>query len=340
MNKLELKDDEYYEDPIKAVIFRYRIVNAGPNEAPMVSVFDKMEPKNKKEPRIMGYNLPLPNTSDYTQFGSIFAQNNNIFYINNPLKLYSFKVTVLDGHNLIELYKSNSSNSEVILTVRDYLTDNPKTFKRTVNNLEYYFIEGKLTMKKHIGITQFLTSLKPQKKIRENCVITMDIETYIDEGIVRPFLISYYDGKLSRSFYLSDFKDENEMILVCLISVIKSKYNGYIVYLHNLSKFDSAFIMRHLAKINDNKARGPLMKDGRVIEFRVKLGRVTVKFRDSLLMLPMSLKLLGKSFGVEEKGQFPIFFFKKDTLEYVGKLPDIKYFKEISSEESGIIVKF
>lgn len=168
----------------------------------------------------------------------------------------------------------------------------------------------------------------------------MDIETYIDEGIVKPFLISYYDGKLSRSFYLSDFKDENEMILVCLMSVIKSKYNGYVIYLHNLSKFDSAFIMRHLAKINDNKARGPLMKDGRVIEFRVKLGRVTVKFRDSLLMLPMSLKLLGKSFGVEEKGQFPIFFSKKDTLEYVGKLPDIKYFKEISSEESGIIVKF
>lgn len=333
---VELKDEEYYQDSVAAVIFKYRIINLGPNAAPVQSVFDTriVEAVRPRIPKkIFGYSLPLPNTSDYTKFGTVFSHFGNTYYISNSSVKYNFKVTAFDSYNSIDIYKSDSTSKDVILTVTDYFSDKVDTFKRSVKNLEYYFTDGELILKKHTGKTKFLTSLKPQNKIRENCVITMDIETFIDNGVVRPFLISYFDGKISRSFYLSDFSSEDEMILFCLMSIVKSKYNGYIVYLHNLSKFDSVFLMRHLAKIADNMDRDPLIKDGRVIEFRVKLGKVRVRFRDSLLMLPVSLKLLGSTFNVEEKGQFPIFFSSKETLNYVGELPDIRYFKDINLEE-------
>lgn len=38
-------------------------------------------------------------------------------------------------------------------------------------------------------------------------------------------------------------------------------------------------------------------------------------------------------FNVEEKGQFPILFSRTNNLNYVGPLPDIQYFKEISKDD-------
>lgn len=38
-------------------------------------------------------------------------------------------------------------------------------------------------------------------------------------------------------------------------------------------------------------------------------------------------------FNVEEKGQFPILFSRTNNFNYVGPLPDIQYFKEISKDD-------
>lgn len=259
---VELKDEGYYNDPVTSVIFKYRIITLGPNAAPVRSIFDSrilVESKPRELKRIFGYNLPLPDTSDYTKFGTIFAQINNIYYISNPSRKYNFRVTVLEEYNLIEIFKSEGSTKDIVLTVKDYFTKYPTTFKRSVNNLEYFYRGGQIVMKRQTAKSQFLTSLKPHPKIKTDCVITMDLETFIEDGVVRPFLISYYDGSITRSFYLSDFANEDEMLMFCLMSIVKSKYNGYVVYLHNLSKFDSVFLMRHLAKkihdINENIKR-------------------------------------------------------------------------------------
>ena len=64
-------------------------------------------------------------------------------------------------------------------------------------------------------------------------------------GAIRltPYLISFYDGECSVSNYLSDFSSHQEMILDLLNKLIVEQYNGFKVYAHNLSNFDSLFLL-------------------------------------------------------------------------------------------------
>jgi DNA polymerase type B, organellar and viral len=58
-------------------------------------------------------------------------------------------------------------------------------------------------------------------------------------------------------------------------------------------------------------------------------------FRDSYLLLPSSLRKLAINFNVENKGVFPYAFVNDINipLDYIGLVPDIKYFNNISVED-------
>jgi len=107
-----------------------------------------------------------------------------------------------------------------------------------------------------------------------------------------PYCICFYDGKSSKSFYLSDYKDNQEMLLYAITSLLKRKYNGYKVYVHNLSNFDGIFILKFLSSI-DNIKLFPVIKDDKMIDIKltyINFSKYNISFRDSLLMLPSSLK--------------------------------------------------
>lgn len=57
-----------------------------------------------------------------------------------------------------------------------------------------------------------------------------------------------------------------------------------------------------------------------------------INFRDSLLILPISLKKLAVSFDVENKGIFPYNFPSNKNLNYIGAVPAFKYFVGITQE--------
>ena len=65
------------------------------------------------------------------------------------------------------------------------------------------------------------------------------------------------------------------------------------------------------------------------LDFKFNEGKYSLKFRDSLFMLPASLGKLADQFGVESKGIFPYDFVKPNNLNYEGQVPDFKYFKNI-----------
>jgi hypothetical protein len=72
----------------------------------------------------------------------------------------------------------------------------------------------------------------------------------------------------------------------------------------------------------------PKMRDGRMIniKFRYKINEKKeglLKFRDSLLLLPDSLRDLAESFGVESKSFCPYEFVNNPNvdLSYVGPIP-------------------
>ena len=64
-----------------------------------------------------------------------------------------------------------------------------------------------------------------------------------------PYCICIFDGNNKYSYYLSDFKDSSVMIQSALRIILSKKYNGYIIYAHNFSKFDGIFILKILTKL-------------------------------------------------------------------------------------------
>jgi len=169
----------------------------------------------------------------------------------------------------------------------------------------------------------------------------MDLETRTIDKEMKPFCISTFDGKIAISYYLSDYKNsEVLMIEAALKSIMKSKYDGYKIYFHNFSYFDGIFLIKHLSNLSKLNLK-PIVKDGRFINFPFKFrsekgGKIyTIYFRDSYLLLPSSLRKLALSFYTELKGIYPYKFVDNNNLSliYEGKVPAIKYFSKISEDE-------
>jgi DNA polymerase type B, organellar and viral len=153
--------------------------------------------------------------------------------------------------------------------------------------------------------------MKPKKKDKKyiNKIFTLDIETRSINNIRTPICISNYNGIKSNSFYISDYEDSDRMILFAIRSLLKSTNNNAKIYVHNLSNFDGVFLLRILSDIENTKIT-PVIKDGKIINLNLSWTsnnenvkkRYSIDFRDSLLLLPISLRKLAKAFDVEFKG--------------------------------------
>lgn len=106
-----------------------------------------------------------------------------------------------------------------------------------------------------------------------------------------------------------------------------------IVFAHNLSSFDGIFIMKYLFKFGKVT---PLIHNGKLISITLRVNikghkNKTIIFKDSLLMLTISLRELCNSFKIENsKSYFP---FLLNDLKYKGKFPDFSLFTGISLNE-------
>nr|YP_010977163.1 hypothetical protein UYH45_mgp02 [Daedalea dickinsii]WNZ34368.1 hypothetical protein [Daedalea dickinsii] len=101
-----------------------------------------------------------------------------------------------------------------------------------------------------------------------------------------------YDGHKSYSW----FTDSPEPLFNQLL---KRKYKGYHVYLHNLSRFDITFIFKYLSKLS-NQIKF-LIRDDKIISISInnKSKNISIIIKDSLLILPDSLSKLSKQFCID-----------------------------------------
>jgi len=107
--------------------------------------------------------------------------------------------------------------------------------------------------------------------------ITLDLETKIVDGIMYPYCSSIYDGKNTKSFYILDYindnnlysiEDQSKSLLKDTISyLLKSKYSGYKVYSHNFSYFDGIFLMKIFSELN--LLIKPIIREDRFIETKI-----------------------------------------------------------------------
>ena len=189
---------------------------------------------------------------------------------------------------------------------------------------EVYLIEAQYS-------PQPIKPLKESKKKGTKFGI-IDIETYMEGEKMVPYACGYKTEDKEKVFYITEYITEQKMFDDLFRDICRSKYKGYTFYCHNLSGFDSVFLLNNLP----NNIIGEILKDSnnRILSITLKFKSSLIRIFDSYQILPFSLKTISTSFGLKtKKGDFPYLFINKDTLNYTGETPNISYFKDISIEE-------
>jgi hypothetical protein len=121
------------------------------------------------------------------------------------------------------------------------------------------------------------------------------------------------------------------MIKTAIKDIMIKKYDNYKIYIHNLGGFDGIFFLKILGDLGQIK---PIIHNGDLISIEFKFKGYIITFKDSLQMLIVQLRNLGKVFGVDtQKSIFPYTFVNENNLNYIGEVPDIKYFDNITINE-------
>lgn len=105
---------------------------------------------------------------------------------------------------------------------------------------------------------------------------------------------------------------------------MRKKFKSVVVLAHNGQAYDHHFILRHILENTDLKPK--IIKRGTKL-LMVNVGR-RIKLIDSINYFPMKLAALPKAFGLTElkKGYFPHLFNTLKNANYIGPLPDAKYY--------------
>lgn len=88
--------------------------------------------------------------------------------------------------------------------------------------------------------TSFLKNIFPNKYITKvnasiagpNPAMTLDIETYKD-NVMHVYCASFFDGTETFNYYLTDFKNIDEMLAKLFKRIFSRKYRNSIVYIHD-----------------------------------------------------------------------------------------------------------
>lgn len=334
--QLDFKDNQYFINEVVAIHFFYKVIEQELLTDKETIIHEPVDKYILTVSNIFGYDLP--NNMNLFTWGNVVRHDGSnivIEFSKNGNDLV-YLVEMGEKSNSIQI-KEDFYDDEILLEFVDTPEKGSTTnFTRKVKNMEYIYKDSQIVIKMDHKNFNFIKSLSKAKK---NFVkfITLDIETRTIDNIMIPYCICYYDGVNEFSFYLTDYKSSEAMISACLESILTNdKYNNHIVYAHNFSRFDGIFIIKILVLLaRELKLKISIIKrDSDFINISIK-GESTgfnINFRDSLLLLPTSLRKLAKSFGVMEKSIFPYAFVNDPNLDldYKGIVPDFKYFSDLS----------
>lgn len=318
---LSLKNEEYREMNLKSIIFSYGVRDG--IETQEKSTLKSIESKTKYQ-FYKHYKLPV--AFDPLKYGKLIK----IFGGNHYLIQITLTTSAIIHHNgnknEVEIFK----NGKIILKFTDQLlSDN--TILRTIGKNNYrYNLDGQLLLLEVTKPVKYINNIKPQSK-KDNKIITMDIETFIENNEQIPYLVSWYDGFNLKSFYLTDFISPDEMLKTAILSLCNKKYNHYKVYFHNFGNFDGIFLLKILVELGFCK---PIIHHGKLVCIFFKYdNKISLHFRDSYQILLSSLSKLCLSFNINDsKLIFPYNFVTRNNLNYTGEVPNIQFFDNISKE--------
>jgi hypothetical protein len=124
------------------------------------------------------------------------------------------------------------------------------------------------------------------------------------------------------------------MLTQAIKDVMCKKYDNYQIYIHNLARFDGIFLLKILANLAKSDDCNPIIHNHKIISIGFRFKDYNVTFKDSNQLLLGSLRKLAISFGVDtQKSIFPYNFVNENNLNYIGNVPDIRFFDKITLDE-------
>lgn len=324
LKHMDDKSEYYKEETIKSMLFSYTIKKGRAKDK---FTFESLDTQYQN---FEHHKLPI--TMNPLDYGKLLEQIGNKFWI-QVNKTNIAIITQLENLNEVKFFKEG----ELIYEYKDLIIDE-KTFIRSLNNKKFTFQDSKLVL---LTIDKTATYINPLKQLLnysfKNKFITMDIETFIKDGIHIPFAISWYDGEFCYSYYLKYFNSSEDMLIQAIKELMIKKYDNYQVYIHNLAKFDAIFLLKPLAKLGQIK---PIIHNKELISIGFKFNSYNITFKDSLQLLPGSLRKLALSFAVTtQKSVFPYAFVNERRLNYNSFVPDFKYFNDILITEYQVYLE-
>lgn len=313
----------------------------------------------------------LPNSFYKKYLGMKIIKNDFDYRINNNIvkgSWYKFK----DDVRLFLHANNNDPNIRKITVFKDrnkfnecteYFNKENRMIKRVYTNGIEAFINTRIGVIEYINKPIYSTPLKVggSNDLSINIKFsTFDIETYLnDKHMFIPYACGYikhdknsYNAVL---YYLTSFDNPEQMLKKCLIDMLND--NLGIVYVHNLSRFDTIFIDKIIITHPDLDYDYKFNRNYKILSIKLsykkdylsklecnktKDGNIRARFKfnpkliimDSKLMIPGSLKSISDNFdAVYKKSDFCHDFANEKVLEYIGRKPQRKYFEGISYAE-------
>jgi hypothetical protein len=175
----------------------------------------------------------------------------------------------------------------------------------------------------------------------------LDIETFNnDKNEAIPYAIGFKNKSGNKMFYLDSYNNPSEMILDCLENMLVKENHNFKYYAHNMSQFDGILLLKSLMNMSNthnlnfnvhSNNEGKIISLDIVKKIKAQKKIIKISILDSFLLLPFSLKKLGKIFNCEtSKGIFPYKFINQGNIKYIGCIPGIEYFSGLYSGEEEL----
>lgn len=309
------------------------------------------------------------NYKDIDKF-SIFNYDFVNFY-KDKLFIFDYKFYNFDNKYLVVLRLDRNYiwvfNKETF-SLDYYCIDNKlsdKLFERIINDKKIYISDLKVEyLINKLQVNSLSLPLNSGIQISESLVKigTLDLECFNNKNQDNyVYAIGYSIFKKNRLkdisfndlnmniYYLEDYKDYNHpsinMVIECIMDMLLN-YSNYTFYVHNLGGYDSIYLLNSLIKYNKSKAEEDQIKfdliyrDANILKMNLwyvyKNKRFSINICDSLALLNINLNSLCEIFNLPsnfKKDLFPYDFVNYNNLDYVGNIPDLKYYEGISKDQ-------
>jgi hypothetical protein len=187
---MKFKSEYYNETQMKEIIFSYGFKDGKIDNKENLNFTGSIQ--NFK-------NINLPISMNPIDFGRLINQNKIDSCIIYSLQNDNGQTIIFnkfEKYNEIEFFKSGIS----LVKFKDIFINENK-FMRIIDNKTFYFENGIQILFTSEIKSKFISKTNKSKTLINN-FITLDIETYIDNDTLIPYLISFYDGKNVFSFGL------------------------------------------------------------------------------------------------------------------------------------------